>query len=396
MSITTGPAGSAWKLPRAAAFLLLTSVTVSFIAGAIAPTPLYAIYRARWHFTSTMLTVVFGIYAVAVVASLLVAGRLSDYLGRRPVLLGGIAVQICTMILFAEARDLDWLIVARVFQGLSAGATLSAIGAGLLDIDKTHGSVANAVTPPVGTAVGAIASGTFVQYFAHPTQLVYAVLAVVLALQGVAVFFMGETHAPRAGALASLRPHLRLSPAVRRALWLGAPALVAAWAHVGLYASLGPYLVQTQFKASTLVGSLSLFAMASGGAVTTWLMRDLSSIRLMRTGGVLLAMGVAGIIVSLPLHARALLWTALPVAGAGFGAGFQGAVRMIAEHAQAHERAGALSIAFMISYLAFGLPAIAAGYLATRYGDLIATASEFGVVVILLALASLAATFARR
>jgi MFS family permease len=388
-------APAAPPLARAATFLLLASITVSFLAGSSAPTPLYSIYRAQWNFTPTMMTVIFGVYALAVLVALLIAGRLSDHIGRRPVLLGAIAVQVVTMALFAEAGSLDALIVARVLQGLSAGAALGAIGAGMLDIDKTHGTIANAVAPPIGTAAGAVLSGVLVQYFAHPTQLVYVVLAGVLVLQGAAVYLMAETHTPRPGALASLIPHLRMSQPVRRALLLGAPALVATWALAGFYASLGPSLVQKLFGVSTLIASLSLFVMAASAAVTTWFMRNLSGTTITRTGAIVLAVGVAGIVVSFPLHSAVLFWIALVVAGAGFGAGFQGAVRTIAAHAPAHERAGALSIAFVISYLAMGLPAIGAGFLVTRYGNLVATASQFGGLVIVLALAALAATFVK-
>ncbi|HET7403201.1 MAG TPA: MFS transporter [Usitatibacter sp.] len=385
---TSAPA----RVPRAAAFLLLASITVSFLAGSSAPTPLYAIYRSEWHFSATMMTAIFGVYALAVLVALLVAGRLSDHVGRRPVLVAAIAVQVVTMALFAEAGSLAQLILARVLQGLSAGAALGAIGAGLLDIDKSQGAIANSVTPPIGTAAGAVLAGILVQYFAHPTQLVYVVLAAVLVLQGIGVALMAETHTPRPGALASLKPHLRFSPEVRRALVLSAPALVAAWAMAGFFASLGPSLVQTLFGSGTLVGSLSLFVMASSAAVVTWLLRNLPGTALTRLGTIVLAIGTAGILLSFPQHSALLFWVALPVAGAGFGAAFQGGVRTIALHAPAHERAGALSIAFVISYLAMGLPAIVAGYLVTRQGDLVATASEFGVFVIVLAMAALAAT----
>jgi len=386
------PAAAPARMPRVAAFLLLASITVSFLAGSSAPTPLYAIYRSEWHFSATMMTVIFGVYALAVLVALLVTGRLSDHVGRRPVLLAAIATQVVTMALFAEAGSLGQLILARVLQGLSAGAALGAIGAGLLDIDRTQGAIANSVTPPVGTAAGAVLAGILVQYFAHPTQLVYVVLAVVLVLQGIGVALMTETHTPRPGALASLKPHLRFSPEVRRALVLGAPALVAAWAMAGFFASLGPSLVQTLFGTTTLVGSLSLFVMATSAALFTWLLRNLSGAALTRLGASVLAIGTAGIMLSFPQHSALIFWAALPVAGAGFGAAFQGAVRTIATHAPAHERAGALSIAFVISYLAMGLPAIVAGYLVTRQGDLIATAAEFGVFVIVLAAVALAAT----
>jgi len=102
------------------------------------------------------------------------------------------------------------------------------------------------------------------------------------------------------------------------------------------------------------------------------------------------------VIASSSLHSTPLFFAATAVAGAGFGAGFQGALRAVVANLQAHERAGAMSIALVMSYLAMGLPAIAAGYLVTRQGDLVATAREFGALVIVLALVSLSATFSKR
>ena len=66
------------------AFYLLASVIVSFLAGSSAPTPLYAVYAAKWGFSPITTTVVFGVYALAVLAALLTVGSLSDHVGRRP------------------------------------------------------------------------------------------------------------------------------------------------------------------------------------------------------------------------------------------------------------------------------------------------------------------------
>src|SRR5271167_3569895 len=99
-------AAAGWELPAPVAFLLLASLTVSFLAGSSAPTPLYGVYMAEWGLTPLMITVVFGIYALAVLLALLVAGRLSDHLGRRPVLLAATLAQAVTMILFVTATGL--------------------------------------------------------------------------------------------------------------------------------------------------------------------------------------------------------------------------------------------------------------------------------------------------
>ena len=106
------------SLSRTASLYLLASITVSYLASSSAPTPLYPIYQAEWGFSSLAISFVFGIYAVAVLGALLIAGRLSDYVGRRPVLIVATAVQAATMFLFAFADGLPTLIAARVIQGL--------------------------------------------------------------------------------------------------------------------------------------------------------------------------------------------------------------------------------------------------------------------------------------
>src|SRR5580704_4004893 len=109
-------------LSPAASFYLLASMTVSFLAGSAAPTPLYPLYQAMWGFSPVTLTVIFGIYALAVLAALLIAGRLSDHLGRRPVLIAASVAQVVVMLMFATATGVTGLLVARIIQGITTGA----------------------------------------------------------------------------------------------------------------------------------------------------------------------------------------------------------------------------------------------------------------------------------
>jgi MFS family permease len=172
---------------------LLASMIVSFLAGSSAPTPLYPLYQAVWHVTPIAVTVVFGIYALAVLTALLVTGSLSDHIGRRPVLIVAALMQAIAMIVFATAHGLTALLVARVVQGLSTGAAASAVGAAMLDLDRAKGTLANAVAPMTGTATGALGGGLLVQYAPAPTVLVYVLLAVVFVAQAIAVVRMRET-----------------------------------------------------------------------------------------------------------------------------------------------------------------------------------------------------------
>jgi hypothetical protein len=380
------------SLSKSAAFYLLASITISFLAGSVAPTPLYALYQAQWGFSPITVTIIFGIYAISVLTALLFVGRLSDHLGRRPVLIAAIAAQTATMVIFATAGGVADLVLARIIQGLATGAALGAVGAGMIDLNKSRGATANAVAPTFGTAAGGILSGYLVQYLPAPTHLVYAVLCAIFVLQGIGVALMADTIAPAPGALASLKPQLSLPAAVRGPLLLALPVLVASWALAGFYGSLGPMLLRGMLGVgSALLGGLALFVLAASAALAVLVLQQREPRAMMTFGASLLAAGVGVAVWSLSHHAIVVFFAGTSIAGMGFGAGFQGAVRSIVSFAAPHERAGVLSIVFIVSYLSMGAPAIAAGVLVARHGNILGTGKEFGLVVMTLALAAVLA-----
>ena len=385
-----------WRLPPTAAFLLLASLTVSFLAGSSAPTPLYGVYMAEWGLTPLMITVIFGIYALAVLVALLVAGRLSDHLGRRPVLLVATLAQAVTMIVFMTATSVTGLLVARVLQGLTTGAALGAIGAGMIDLDKTRGTVANAVAPPFGTATGAIVAGVLVQFLPFPTHLVYVVFGLVFILQSLGLVFMTDSIAPRGGVLASLKPKLALPRATREPLLLATPVLIAVWALAGFYGALSPLLVEGMLGVNTpLIGGLALFVVATFGGLSVLVLQQREAKDMMMLGAASLIVGVAVTAVAVSEASIAFFFVGSMIAGVGFGAGFQGAVRTVVPFAAPHERAGVLSIIFIISYIAMGVPAVAAGWMIARHGNVVATAQLFAAVIMALAGTALLASVLR-
>ena len=370
--------------PRVA-FGLLTSILVTLLASSSAPTPLYATYQAHWGFSSVTITVIFGVYAVAVLASLLVAGSLSDHVGRRPVLIGALSVQAMVMLLFAFAGGVDVLLVARVLQGLATGAALGAIGAGLVDLHPARGSVANATGAMSGTASGALVSALLVQLLPAPTKLIYLVLLVLFLLQAAGVWAIAETSPCTPGIRRALRPTIAVPARVREALLIAAPSLIAVWALAGFYGSLGPSLAsQVGRSGSTILGGAALFALAAGGALTVLLFHRTAPRRFALVGNGLVIIGVAIVLWSVTVTSVVGFFVGTVIAGAGFGAGFQGGLRTIVTLAGPAERAGVISVAYIICYLAMGLPAILAGVLVV-HSTVTRTAQEFGVTVIVLA-----------
>lgn len=341
-------------------------------------------------FSPITITIIFGIYALAVLAMLLVAGSLSDYIGRRPLLVVTTSIQACVMLVFIYATNVQMLIVARIIQGLATGLAAGAVGAGMLDLDRARGTIANAIAPMLGTATGAILSGLLVAFAPAPTVTVYVVLAIIYVVQLAGTLVMPESGTRRAGALASLRPRIEVPGHLRTAMWIAAPALVAAWALAGFYGSLGPLLVKKLLASqSHLVGGIALGALAASGAIAVFILRQRSARYLMSYGTIALALGVALTLLALPTGSAALFFLGTVIAGTGFGGAFQGAIRSVVPNAAAHERAGVLSIIYIIAYVAMGAPAVIGGVRLVHTHDVFRTAAEYGVAVIALALAAL-------
>jgi MFS family permease len=116
--------------PRLAYYLVAAIIGLGLYASGT-PSPLYATYREMWGFSPLVLTLVYGTYAFGVLAALLLAGRVSDQVGRRPTLLVALSALMLATVGFTLASSVVWLFVARGVQGLATGVALSAASAAL-------------------------------------------------------------------------------------------------------------------------------------------------------------------------------------------------------------------------------------------------------------------------
>ncbi len=369
-------------------FLAITLLT--FLAASSAPTPLYHLYQEGLHFSSGMLTLVFGVYALSLLAALLTVGSLSDHLGRKPVIFTALALNMLAMLLFINESSVAWLIAARTLQGFATGMATAVLGAALLDTDRQQGPLVNSVAPLLGMACGAMGSSLLVEFAPLPTQLIYWTLLALMLGQAMYVWRLPETVSRIPGALASLRPTLHVPPQARRALWLSLPVDVAVWAMGGFYLSLAPSLVRAATgSTSNLIGGGLVAVLTLSGALMIFSLRNRPAHKVLRLGASLLAVGVALILAAVHSASLPLFFIATLIAGSGFGAGFLGALRSVVPLALPHERAGLMSAFYVLSYLAFCLPSLLAGNLIRSFG-LIATTDGYGVVLIMLTLGALA------
>jgi hypothetical protein len=391
-AISPPPSVVTRSLSPAAMTLFSFAGAMLIAASSSAVTPLYRLYQASMHLTPFWITIVFASYVASLLTALLTVGGLSDYVGRRPVILAALLLNAAAMLLFAEARDVGQLILARAVQGLCVGVGTTAFGAAILDTNRARGPLLNSVTAFLGMTAGALGAAALITFGPDPLHRVYDVLLGLTALLITLLWFMPESTTRKNGALGSLRPHVSVPPQSRAILARLTPANIAAWSLGGLYLSLMPTVVASAMGvASPWVGGVVVSALMLTAATAVATFRDWPARRLILMGTSTLSLGVAVSMFGIQQQQVAALLTGTVIAGAGFGSTFSGTLRALLPTAGSHERAGLLSAFYLQSYLAFALPAVAAGLSVPVIG-LSTAAYVYGAVIIALAIISLMAS----
>ena len=375
---------------RQLGFWVLAATIVTFFAASSVPTPLYLVYQARWHFSAITLTLIFAVYAAALLLTLLTAGGLSDFVGRRRVLAAALIIELLSMVAFIAADGVGWLLAARAVQGVATGAAAGALSAGVADLGPADrpslAAAVNTAAPSTGLAVGALASGALVQYAPAPRVLVFVSLIALFSALLLALAVVPETVTRRPGSLRSLAPRAAVPVAARSTFRAMAPVLIATWAVGGLVLSLGPSLAAGVFGVRNhLVGGLVVTAVAGFGAAGSVVSRTWAPRPTMVHGALVLVGGVALVLAALGTGWTALFFAGLVVTGWGFGTAFVGSFGAVASIATPKQRAELFASLYVLSYLAFGGSAVLAGFAVPTYG-LRPTATVYGAIVIALSL----------
>ncbi|WP_158104655.1 MULTISPECIES: MFS transporter [Streptomyces] len=395
--MTTEPARARRLLAPSTAFAGSGAVFAALYVAAGAPTPLLVVFEQQWRFPAWVLTVAFASYALGLLAALLVAGSLSDHIGRRPVLIGSLAVELGAMLMFVFASDIGWVIAARTIQGIATGAATSAFSASVVEHAPQHrkklGTIITSVAPAGGLGLGALLTGAAVQFSNHASVIVFTALAVIMAVGTGVVAFSAETVSPRPGAVRSLTPHVSVPGAARREFVASIPVHMAAWMLAGLFMGLVPTIIRDLLGLhSGLLNGATAFVQPAAAAVAGLSLGRLAPRRTIFVGGAGVLLGTAVNMTGVATATLPLLWLGGLIGGVGFGASFSGALRTITPLAQPHQRAGLFAAVYLVAYLSFGVPAIIAGLLIAPLG-LLHTVLGYGVVVIAAAALGLLAQY---
>jgi hypothetical protein len=378
-----------------AAFVGTAVAFAGLYLAAGAPSPLFVQYQQEWGFPAGLLTIAFAAYAFALVVALLFFGSLSDFIGRRPVLIGALIVELGSMVMFLFAPSIGWIIAARVVQGLATGSATSAFSASLLELapEKARklAAIIGGAAPAGGLGLGALLAGVAVQFSNAASEIVFLGLAVVMALGAVVVLLSPETVSAQPGALRSLAPRILVPAAARRDFAGVVPVLLAGWMFSALFIGIAPTIVSGIFDIhSGLVEGATVFIAPGLAAISGFALGRVVPRTVLVIGGVAVSAGIATVVAGIGVEILPLVWIGGAVGGFGFGASLSGTLRLLGPFARPHQRAELFAAVFLVAYLSFGAPAIILGQLVAPLG-LLAAVLGFGVATMLIAIVGIIA-----
>lgn len=355
------------------ACLLGGAVFAVCMTGTTLPTPLYPLYQQKFGFSELTVTVVYAVYAFAVIGALLLVGNASDAVGRRPVLLWGLVCAGASAVCFLVATDIAWLYAGRLLSGLSAGLFTGAATAYVMEsAPPGRASRATFVATAVnmgGLGCGPLLAGILAEYAPWPLRLPYAVHLTLVACSAAVLLWLPET-VRDLRPLRTVRPQRPgVPPHVRAVFGPAATAAFVGFALFGVFTSVSPaflarYLHVTDHAVSGVVVATAFFASTAGQTAVG------------RVGvGRSLPLGCAGLLAGLALLAGALYWDTLAlvvpsalVGGVGQGLAFRGALAAVGRASPPDQRAAVISSLFVVAYTGISVPVVGVGLLTEPLG----------------------------
>ena len=377
---------------RNAGFVLVAYAFLVTMIGTTLPTPLYPLFEERYSFGPLTVTVIFAVYAFGVIAGLLLFGNLSDEIGRKPVLLLGLAFSAVSALLFLFAGALAPIYAGRVVSGLSAGIFTGTATAMLVDLApggrRRLASLVAVVVNLGGLGLGALLAGLLADHCTSPLRLPFIADLALLVPAALGLLVTPETVERQAFRFRLQR--LRVPSEVRAVFVRGAAAGFGGFAVAGVFGSVAPvFLGQILGRTSHALAGALVFIQFSASIVGQLALLRLSDRRALVVGCTLLAGGVGLLALALWIESLAALIASASVAGLGLGLVIGAGLAAINQRAPVEHRAETASSFFVVMYVGLAVPVIGVG-LAENAWNLRGAGIAFSAAVAALMLAVLA------
>jgi MFS family permease len=377
------------RLSRRAGFWAIAFAFIAVTALSTTPSSLYGVYERREHLPAITITIIYAVYAVGIVVSLILAGHISDWYGRRTVLLPAIGLAVVAAVVFLLWRSLAGLLVARLLTGFGLGTAVATATAFITDLDGGPSDAATRRAGVVATsanigglAIGPLIAGLLARYTKYPLTLPYVVVLAALVVGAVLVILTPEGH-PAVHPRPRYHPQRLAPPAnARRQFAAAATGVFTAFGVSGLFAGLaGRLLAGPLHHSSPALAGLTVFLTFGTGVLVQTTTTSWPTHRLVAAGIVPLILGLGLLVTSAWTSppSLALFLISAAVAGAGIGAITRGSLTVAIATSGPDDRAGAVATFYVAGYVGLSIPVVGIG-LALQHLSTRVTLLIFGLI----------------
>lgn len=352
------------------AFLAVTALST-------APSPLYAVYAVRDGLSGSTLIIVYAFYGVGVVTNLLFAGHLSDWYGRRRMLLIGLALSIMSAAVFVLWTSLPALLVGRLLSGLSVGIVVPTATAYVTELgSREHrgqgrqGELVALAANVGGLGFGALIAGLVAEYVSHLLFVPYAVFLALLLIGTLGVVLAPETRAHSGPRPPYHVQRITVAGEGRSKYLAAASGSLLCFATFGLFAGLSARILRgTLHEPSPAASGLAIFLVFGSAIATQISTSGWKSTRLITSSVAALLAGLGLLVCSvyLPSPNLAVFLVGGVLIGVGGGGIFRSSFTAVFEVAPPDSRAEALAGFFLAGYIGLSVPIVAVGVALQRF-----------------------------
>lgn len=375
-----------YKFSSGQNMVYLTSVFMLILAFSSIPTPLYHLYQAQLSFSTFTLTIIFSAYALSLLATLIVMGAISDYIGRKPIILISLVLILLADALFYLADSVIMLILARAVQGVGTALATSTLCSAIIDVNKPFGSRINSFSPMAGMAIGMLISCFGVTYSSEPLKTTFVIVGIILCVSLFALRFTTESVNRQKITSKIFKPSLTMPANSRKRFILISPINISLWMLSGFYLSLMPSLLAAAFGDINIWVSGSAFLFLTiFASLTIIFINRIQYDGLMKVGILLLFMGVILLLFGVNISRVVLLFVGSSLAGVGFGICFMKEMAVLLTAVDDTVKSRVLSVFYIESYLAFCIPVLVTSFALNQYGASLVTATNiYGIAILCL------------
>lgn len=363
------PEGDAIKRRGFSFFVAAFCLITCFVTAATA-IPMMAYWVQDLKLSSSEVAMSVVNYFAGCVLTLILFARLSNFLGRKPVVIAALAFGAIACYLFSVGQSASDLYIGRFLQGLSCGLATSACMSWVVDTAPPArawlGTAMTSAGPNIGLSLGTLFTGLIIEYnVLNPTLLFDACVAllifcIVLAVLGTETMRLGTESIGQV-----LIPKIAIPARLRRLFILSITAFIGTWGVSSFFQGFSAQFAQIVFGESSvllaavtyllLIIPIAVFGLISGR------FNPSKTLLLMSTG---FLFGAGGVFLTLDMQSPALFMIFVVICGAAQGGTCCSGLKLLLMDATLRERAGLISALYLGAYVGSGIPNFSIGQLA--------------------------------